>query len=157
MSPCSTGVTDTSSGFWTSPLTTYSRNACMAAPPAASGDRGRRRGGPLRLANEAGDCFAGLRALGQPVGSPFEVERLFVPHLLLGQVSAQFLDALAVSRAAAVGHDDAKGRSVLGSDAFHADFDRHKFGSIAPLGLAAPNAGSTANAIGFLKRVAKVF
>src|SRR5437867_9343076 len=121
MSPWSTGVTDTSSGFSTSPLTTYSRNACMAAPPTASGHGG--RGGPLRLANEAGNRLAGLGALGKPVGGPFEVERVFVPDFLLRQVSAQLLDALAVARAAAVGHDDAKGRSVLGPDAFHADFD----------------------------------
>src|SRR5881296_2924917 len=135
MSPWSTGVTDTSSGFSTSPLTTYSRNACMAAPPTASGHGG--RGGPLRLANETGDGFAGLRALGQPVGGPLKVEGVFVP-LLLGQVSAQFLDALAVARAAAVGHNNAKGRGVLGPNAFHADFDCHKFGSTAARGPAVP-------------------
>src|SRR5437773_3050556 len=111
----STGVTVTSSGFCTSPLTTYSRKGCIT-------DLGRGSGGDgvlLCFLEKAGDRVRGLGAFAQPMMGPIEVQREVVA-LLERLVRAQFLDTFAIPRTAAVGHDNAEDRGVLGPDALHA-------------------------------------
>src|SRR5688500_3858216 len=101
--PCfSTGVTVISPGFWTRHFTTNSSNACIAV---RDGDSGGGRRGLLRLANETGDGIARLRALAHPVIGAIQVQRVIVA-LFERQVGAEFLNALAVAGAAAVGDDD---------------------------------------------------
>ena len=72
--------------------------------------------------DKAGHGFTRLGAFAQPILGARQVKGEIVP-LLLGLIRAEFLDAFAVARTAAVRHDDAKGRGVLGPDAFHSDFD----------------------------------
>src|ERR1043165_6282885 len=107
-----TGVIVTASGFCTRPLTTYSRKACM------TGKTLRGCCGLGRLLDEAGDGIAGLRALAEPILRAFEVE-LHVVGFFLGPISAEFFNELPVARAAAIGHDNAKNRVVLGPDTLH--------------------------------------
>src|SRR2546428_7600136 len=103
----STGVIDTSSGFWTRPLTTYSKTACMDVALAC------RRCGRFGLfLDEARHRLRRLRALGEPVIRAVEVQREIV-LLLQRQIGPQFLQALAIARAAAVRHHNAERRLVL--------------------------------------------
>src|SRR5687767_4548675 len=104
----STGVIDTSSGFWTRPLTTYSKNSCMNV--ALAGWRCGRFG---LFLDEAGDGLGRLRALRQPVVGPVQVQREIIV-LLQRQICAQFLQALAIARAPAVRHYNAERGLILG-------------------------------------------
>src|SRR5208283_3739855 len=124
MPPRSTGVMLTASGRCTSPLTTYSRNACMASKirKLKSGRRGNRLAG---LLDEAGDGVARLGALADPVLGTVEFEREIIA-LLQRLIRADFLDELAVARTATVSHHNAKHRGILGPDALHANFYCHK-------------------------------
>src|SRR5665213_165356 len=120
----STGVTVTAPGFCTSPLTTYSRNSCMAKIKLSC-----RRSGCRRLAqflDEAGDGVARLRALAYPVLGAVELDREIFA-LLERVVSADLLDELAIAGTAAIGHDNAECRRVFRADPFHANFYCHKY------------------------------
>src|SRR4051812_8888518 len=98
----SMGVISTSSGFWTRPLTTYSKNACMNVAL-----RCRRCGRFGLFLDEAGDRLRRLRALREPVIGPVEVQRKII-LLLQRQIGPQLLQALAIARAAAVRHHNAE-------------------------------------------------
>src|SRR2546426_1566563 len=116
----STGVTFTASGRSTNPLTTNSRNACIAKLASADGWSG--LGG---CANKTGHGVGWLRALANPILRPFVVEDEVVAFLqrLIG---ADFLNELAVARAAIVRHHYAEHGVVLRSDSFHPYPDCHK-------------------------------
>src|SRR5262245_18507516 len=105
------------SACWTKPLTTYSRKACI---PRTEGS-GRRRCF-AGLLNKAGHGLAGLSAFARPVLGTLQFERDILA-LLQRQIRTQLFDALAIARAAAVGHNNAKRRVVPGADAFHPNFD----------------------------------
>src|SRR5262245_18075695 len=106
----STGVIDTSSGFWTRPLTTYSKNACMKVALAC------RRCGRFGLfLDEARHCLGGLRTLREPIVGAIQVQREIV-FLLQRQIGAEFLEALAIAGAAAVRDHNAEGGLVLGAN-----------------------------------------
>src|SRR6516164_472595 len=111
----------TASGCCTSPLTMYSKNACMAENRS-----GRRRGCLAGLLDEAGDGVAGLRTLADPVSGAVELEGEILA-LLERLIHADLLDELAIAGAAAIGHDNAEHRGVLRPDALHANFYCHKF------------------------------
>src|ERR1019366_9710565 len=78
-----------------------------------------------RLLDEAGHGVARLRAFADPVLRAIQLEREIFTRLER-LVGADFLDALAVARAAAVGHHNAIHRGVFSADPFHANFYRHK-------------------------------
>src|ERR1019366_3687586 len=78
-----------------------------------------------RLLDEAGHGVARLRAFADPVLGAIELEREIFTRLER-LVGADFLDALAIARAAAVGHHNAIHRGVFRADPFHANFYRHK-------------------------------
>src|ERR1019366_8152562 len=119
----STGVIATASGFRTSPLTTYSRNACINREHSS----GRRGGcsGFGGLLDEAGHSLARLRAFAHPVLDPFQVHRE-VSILLPWQVGAQLLDELAIARTAAISHNNAERGLVLCPDSLQSNFNCHK-------------------------------
>src|SRR6185437_1920127 len=106
----STGVTVTFSGWPTNPLTTYSKNACMT--PKKLCGRGGVRGGFRGLLDEGGNGVARLRALADPVLRALQIEREIVV-LLHRRVRADFLDELAIARAAAIRDHDAVNRRVF--------------------------------------------
>src|ERR1017187_4645631 len=117
----STGVTLTASGCCTSPLTPYSRNSCIAK--IQSGRRRRRR--LAGLLDEAGHGVARLRALADPVLGAIQFQDEIVT-LLQRLIRADFLDELAIARTAAVGHNNAEIRGILGPDTLHTNFYCHK-------------------------------
>ena len=84
-----------------------------------------RRGGLRRFFDEAGHGVARLRAFADPVLRAIQLEREIFTRLER-LVGADFLDALAIARAAAVGHHNAIHRGVFRADPFHANFYRHK-------------------------------
>src|SRR5687768_13544068 len=116
----STGVIETSSGFWTRPLTTYSKKVCMNVALAC----GRCCGLGLFL-DKAGDRLRRLGALRKPIIGAIQIQREIV-LLLQRQIGPQFLEALAVARAAAVSHHNAERRLVLGPNPLQSYFYRHK-------------------------------
>src|ERR1039457_1242898 len=132
----STGVTLTASGCCTSPLTTYSRNSCIAKIKSS---RCRRRRCHLAgLLDEAGDGVARLRALADPVLGAIQFQDEIVT-LLQRLIRADFLDELAIARTAAVGHYNAEIRGILGPDTLHANFYCHKcFKRTGKLAVRAP-------------------
>lgn len=83
------------------------------------------RGGSICLFDKAGDGLAGLGALAKPVFGAIKVQRIIIA-LFQGLIRAELLDELAITRAAAVGHNNPEHRRVLGPDAFHANFHCHK-------------------------------
>src|SRR5271169_1327483 len=115
----STGVTVTALGFCTSPLTTNSRNSCMARKNLLSRRRNGR--GFAQFLDEAGDGVARLRAFADPVLRAVEFDREILA-LLERIVSADLLDELAIAGTAAIGHDNAECRRVFRADPFHANF-----------------------------------
>src|ERR1035437_680642 len=119
----STGVIVTASGFCTSPLTTYSRNACITQDQSSG--RGRGCGSFGRFLDETGDGLARLGAFAQPVVRPVQVQGVLV-ILLLRQVGAQFLDELAIARTAAISHDNTERGLVLRPDSLQPNFNCHK-------------------------------
>ena len=79
----------------------------------------------MPLLDEAGDRVARLRTLADPIRGAIQLQgEIFA--LLERLVGADFLNALAVARAAAVGHHNAEHRGVFRADPFHANFYRHK-------------------------------
>src|SRR5688572_15950654 len=108
------GVIATSSGQATSPFTTYSRNACMARK--ASGGRCGSRG-LLGLLDETANRVAGLRAFAEPVIRALEFQ-IEIVTLLKRLIGADFLDELAITRAAVVSDDNAIDRGVCRPDPF---------------------------------------
>src|SRR5256885_15193560 len=104
----STGVTFTASGRSTNPLTTNSRNACIAKTASSGGWGGCGGrggcGGLGGLANKTGHGVGWLRALADPILRPFAVKDEVVA-LLQRLIRADFLNELAVARAAVVRHD----------------------------------------------------
>src|SRR5438552_5179592 len=86
-----------------------------------------RRGGSGfgRLANEAGDRVAGLRAFTDPILRPLVIQREIVA-LLQWLIRADLLDELPVARAATVRHHDSEHGVVFRPDSFHSYSDWHK-------------------------------
>src|ERR1051325_1157741 len=128
----STAATLTASGRSTKPLTTNSRKPCIARRVLSDGRRRRgdrsRRNSPSSLGefpDEAGHRVRRLRALANPILGPFVVQGEIVPFLQR-LVGADFLDELAVARAAIIRHDNSEHGTVLGPDSFHAYSDCHK-------------------------------
>src|ERR1035438_4145025 len=117
----STDVTLTASGCCTSPLTTYSRNSCIAKIKSSRRRRDRFAG----LLDEAGDGVARLRALADPVLGAVELQSEIIARLQ-GLIRADLLDELAIARTAAVGHHNAEIRGIFRPDTLHANFYRHK-------------------------------
>src|ERR1035437_8570164 len=113
----------TASGFCTSPLTTYSRNACMSQDYPLG--RCRRRGGFGCPLDKAGDRLAWLRAFAHPVLGPLQVQGEVI-CLLPRQVRAQLLDELAIARTAAISHNNTEGGLVLRPDSLQTNFNCHK-------------------------------
>src|SRR5690348_4352661 len=111
----------TSSGCCTSPLTTYSRKACMRS---ASG-RHNGSGGFVGLLDKAGHRIARLSAFAQPVFGPLKVHGE-IGALLQRLIGPQFLDELPIPGAPAVGYDYAEDRGILGPDPLHTNFNGHK-------------------------------
>src|SRR5438477_9286164 len=131
----STGVTFTASGRSTRPLTTNSRKACIAKRELSRG-----RSGPGGFTNKTGHRVGRLRAFADPILHPFVIEHEVVA-LLQRLIGADFLNELAVARAAIVRHDNAEHGVVLGPDSFHAYSHCHKSrfsGSGAPKDTSRP-------------------
>ena len=83
---------------------------------------GRRgRGSFAGFFDETGHGIAGLRAFAKPILRAFHFEREILA-LFQRVIGADFLNELAVARAAAVRHHDAKCRHVFCADPFHANF-----------------------------------
>src|SRR5213592_500185 len=87
--------------------------------------RGRGRGRPGGLADEAGHGVGRLRALAEPVLHPFDIEYNVIA-LFQGLIGADFLDELPVTRTAIVRHHNAEHGVVLRTDSFHAYSHCHK-------------------------------
>src|SRR5208282_1393665 len=103
MPPRSTVVTLTASWCCTSPLTTYSRNSCIAKIRSSRRRHCRLAG----LLDETGDGVARLRAFADPVLGAVKLQGEIIP-LLQRLIGANFLDELCVARTAAVGYNNAK-------------------------------------------------
>src|SRR3954468_19532006 len=95
----------------------YSRKACMLCYSSRRG-RGSSFGGPL---DKAGHRVAGLSAFAQPILGAWKIQGVILT-CFTWLIRAQFLDALAIARAAAVCDHDAKGRLILGPNALHPNF-----------------------------------
>ena len=87
-------------------------------PHSGRRSRGSSFGGSL---DKTGHGVAGLSALAQPILYSREVEGVILPRFPW-LIRAEFLNAHAVARAAAVRHHDAKGRLILSPDALHPNF-----------------------------------
>ena len=70
---------------------------------------------------KAGNGVTRLRAFAHPIISAVQIE-FEVVAFLERLIGADFLNELAVTRASAVGHHDAKYRRILCADTFHANF-----------------------------------
>src|SRR5437667_1936915 len=130
----STGVTFTASGRSTKPLTTNSRNACISQSQRS----GRSLGGPGDLSDKAGHRIARLRSFAEPILGPVVIQSKIIA-LLQRLVGAEFLEELAIARAATVRHHNAEHGAVLCPDSFHAYPDCHKVK--CPLAAASKDAG----------------
>src|SRR5580658_10700479 len=115
-----TGVTVTSSGWLTNPLTTYSRKACISQNNKSSN----RHGGLGQLLDKAGDGVAGLGAMADPILGALQVY-LAIIALFHGLITADLLDKSSIPRTAGIGHDNAVIRGLFGPDPFQTNSDCH--------------------------------
>ena len=77
--------------------------------------------GSVGFLEKAGDRIARLGAFAHPIIGAIQIE-FEVVAFLQRLIGANFLNELAVTRTAAVGHDDAEHRRILCADPFHANF-----------------------------------
>src|SRR5689334_8418437 len=119
----SAGVTETSSGWLTSPLTMYSRKVCISPLRPESGCGGRCL---HRFFDEARHRLRRLGAFAEPILRPVHIQREVV-FLLQRQISAQLFQTFPIARAAVVRNDNAEGRFILRPDALQTYSDCHKF------------------------------